>query len=170
MERGRRNTGTTTDLVHFSEEALDAIEEALEILIDESSARCALVIDRTGCILAYCGDFHPIGKETMGATAAGVVAALNTMVARASSPEVSVRLYGADVDKIHFLVVADRIILCLLYSRRTTAGRIRAAAKAFSHTITPILSKERDSTTPESLVKSVQFIENKLNDMFKDMM
>ncbi len=105
----------------------------------------------------------------MGATAAGVVAALNTMVANASSPEVSIRLYGADVDKVHFLVIADRVILTLLYSRRTTAGRVRSAAKSFAQAVAPLIENQDDTTNHEHLVKSVQFIENKLNDMFKDM-
>lgn len=159
-----------TDIFHFSEQVLEVIDDSLVLMLDESNARCALVIDRTGCIIASSGDFHPIGQEVMGATAAGIVAALNSMVARASSPEVSVRLYGSDLDNIHFLVVADRLILCILYSRRTTSGRVRASAKTFSQRITPLIEQERgDTTSPERLVQSVRFIEDKLNDMFKDL-
>jgi predicted regulator of Ras-like GTPase activity (Roadblock/LC7/MglB family) len=172
MASHRQKHGTsTTGLIHFSKEGLEAIDEALETLVEKSSGRCALVIDRTGCILSFVGDFHPLGKETMGATAAGVIAALNTMVSSASSPEVSIKLYGSDIDKIHFYVVADRLILCVLYAKRTTAGQIRTAARDFVNTINPILEKEKISPVdPTNLFKSVQFIESKLDDVFKDIM
>ncbi len=168
-DRARRNL-TGTGLVHFSSDALEQIDEALEALIEASVARCALLIDRTGCIVSSSGDFHPISQENMGAVAAGVIAALNAMVSRASSPEVSVKFYGAEIDKIHYVVVADRLILCMLHGRSTTSGQIRGAAKEFVTTVTSIIGKDKvDESENKNLVKSVQYIESKLNEMFKDL-
>lgn len=168
-ERVRRNP-TGTGIIHFSDNVLSQMDEALETLLVDSKAKCALVIDRTGVILSSAGDFHPISKDNMGAVAAGVVAALNTMVSRATTPEVSVKFYGSDIDKIHFVVIADRFVLCMLHSRNTTTGQVRSAAKTFSTFIVPIIEKERASETHgENLIKSVQYIEDKLNDMFKDL-
>lgn len=166
-ERMRKGTGT--GFVHFSNDVLEQMDGALERLLEESHAKCALVLDRTGVILASAGDFHPVSVDNMGAVAAGVIAALNMMVARAISPEVSIKFYGADVDKIHFMVVADRLILCMLHSRHTTTGHIRSAAKTFSQDIVPALQNDRpQEANHESLAKSVQYIEGKLNDLFKD--
>ena len=123
--------GSPGSVFGFSESLLTLTQEALRELVDVSRARCALVIDRTGCILASAGDFHPINPSTMGAIAAATIAALNSMVSRASSPEVSVKFYGGDVDKIHFVLIEDRLALCLLHSRQATSGQIRAAARAF---------------------------------------
>lgn len=168
IERGKRLTATA-GIVFFSSDVLEKIDEAVEVLLEESKARCALVIDRTGCLLSSAGDFYPLAEDTMGAVAAGVIAALNTMVSRATSPEVSIKLYGSDVDKIHFLVIKDRLILCMLHTRHTTGGQIRAAAKSFSNTVTPIIEREKsDSQEGTDLAKSVQYIEAKLNDLFKE--
>jgi predicted regulator of Ras-like GTPase activity (Roadblock/LC7/MglB family) len=166
----QRRVPSSSGLIFFSSEVLEQIDRALLDLLEESKAKCAVLIDRTGCILSSAGDFHPMAEENMGAVAAGVIAALNTMVARASSPEVSVRFYGSDIDKIHFTVVADRLILCMLHSRQTTSGQIRSAAKAFSTVAKKLVesAKISDDTESEDLARSVQFIENKLNDMFKD--
>lgn len=164
-------TNPSADLTYFSEDLLATMDEALDVLLDESNAVCALVIDRSGCILSSCGSFEPIDRDNMGAVAAGVVAALTSMVAQASSPEVSVKLYGADPDKVHFMVVGNRLILCVLYTRQTTTGQIRAAAKSFAQALTPLLSK--DATTQNDtagVLKSVQYIESKLNDIFSDLM
>ena len=167
-DRPRRNT-TGTGIVHFSTSVLEEMDTALEVLLDESKAKCAMVIDRTGCILSSAGDFHPLSQDNMGAVAAGVVAAINTMVARASSPEVSVKFYGAEIDKIHFQLLADRLILCMMHSRHTTTGQVRAAGKAFCTQIVPILQKDKGNEVDgANLAKSVQYIESKINEMFKD--
>jgi predicted regulator of Ras-like GTPase activity (Roadblock/LC7/MglB family) len=148
---------------------LEKIDTALELLLKESKAKCALVIDRTGCILSSGGDFYPLAQDTMGAVAAGVIAALNTMVSRASSPEVSVKFYGGDIDKVHFVVIADRLVLCMLHSRQITSGQIRSAAKTFGAAVQQAIDQSRnESTETDELARSVQFIESKLNDMFKD--
>ena len=160
----------THGLVLFSEDTLLKIDAAIEVLLEESKAKCAIVIDRTGCILSSGGDFHPLNQDTMGAVAAGVIAALNTMVSRATSPEVSVKFYGSDIDKIHFQLVGDRLILCMLHSRHNTSGQIRSAAKSFIATINPVLEGEKTAAdNGGDLAKSVQYIESKLNDLFKDL-
>jgi predicted regulator of Ras-like GTPase activity (Roadblock/LC7/MglB family) len=164
-----RHSATGTGIVHFSDEVLQKMDEALDALLDESKSRCAMVIDRTGCILSSAGDFAPLSQDNMGAVAAGVIAAINTMVARANSPEVSVKFYGSEIDKIHFVLLADRLILCMIHSRHTTTGQVRAAARSFANTMLPILAKDKASESQgANLAKSVQYIENKINEMFKD--
>jgi hypothetical protein len=170
--RGRENhQAGNGGIVEFSEDILSTMDGALAMLLEETGSRCAFVIDRTGCILSASGDFHPIGRETMGATAAGVIAALNTMVAQAVSPEVSIKLYGSEVDKVHFYVIADRLVLGILQTRSSTTGTVRNAARSFAQTISPLLARDRaEGHDTQRVVKSVQYIESKLDDIFKDMM
>jgi predicted regulator of Ras-like GTPase activity (Roadblock/LC7/MglB family) len=172
-ERTRRKmTGTTTgDLVLFGDEVLKAMDEALHILVEETGARCAFVMDRTGVVLASVGDFHPTGPETMGATAAGVIAALNSMVGRTTNTEMSVKVYSSEIDKIHFSVVIDRLVLCILQTRQTTTGTVRTASRTFAQSITPLLVTEQDtSDDTQRVVKSVRYIESKLDDIFKELL
>lgn len=167
----RPKTPEDTDLYSFSDEFLEKMDDHLDHLLHESNAKCAMVIDRSGCILSSAGDFDPLSQENMGAMAAGVIAALNAMVSQASSPEVSIKFYGAEVDKIHYVVLADRLILCMLLSRHTTSAQIRQAARNFTADILPLIARERASTQQTNagdLLKSVQYIESKLNEMFLD--
>lgn len=101
----------------------------------------------------------------MGAIAAGAVAALNSLVARAESPELSIRFYGADVERIHFALLSDRLILTLVHPRIAGSGGVRAATKAFIQKVRPMI--DRDQTRP-STFQSLQFIENKLDQLFTD--
>lgn len=168
-ESVRGSNSGTTGFHALPSEALEKLEEMLEKLTDASRARCSLVLDRTGLILSGCGDFHPLNPAVMGATAAGVVAALNSMVARSASPEVSVRIYGAEVEKIHFVLLGERLILCLLLGRLTTSGQMRQAVKEFLNEVNPLLDRYRpDQQQGASVLQSVMYIETKLDEMFKD--
>ena len=154
----------------LSNRVLEIIHNGLEELVGTSRARCALVLDRTGCIMASAGDFHPINPSTMGATAAATIAALNRMVSRASSPEVSVKFYGAEIDKIHFVLLGERLVLCLLHSRHVTSGQIRSAARTFVSKIEPEIDADKSAVRDEeaTLLESVSYIESKLDELFKD--
>ncbi len=174
---GARNPGgyptghlENASIYGFSENLLSLMQNALRELVEVSRARCGLVIDRTGCILASAGDFHPINPSTMGATAAATIAALNSMVSRASTPEVSVKFFGGEVDRIHFVLIEDRLALCLMHSRQATSGQIRSAAKSFLQRVTPELSAERSPSAEDTgrLRNAVQFIETKLDELFSD--
>lgn len=158
-----------TGFIALPDEAVVRLEEDLLSLIEECKARCGLVLDRTGLILAAAGDFHPISPQIMGATAAGVIAALNTMVARAQSPEVSVRFFGSELEKIHFFLLGDRMILCLILGRYSLSVNVRTAMKNFAGKSAPMLERFRPSRgQAENVRKSVQFIESKLDELFKD--
>lgn len=146
--------------------------EALAELVDQGGARCAVVVDRTGCIMGSEGRFDQVDPATMGATAAATIAALNKMVSRESSREVSVRVHDAEIDKIHFVVIDQRLTLCLLYSHDETGAGIRAAARSVARRIAADVDEDRSNGVgkdQEDLIESVSYIENKLDELFKDL-
>lgn len=164
--------GSGSQFFALSYRVLEIVNERLTRMVEEDHVRCAMLIDRTGCIMASAGDFHPINPSTMGATAAATIAALNTMVSRATSPEVSVKFYGAEIDRIHFFLVEERLILCLLTSRNATQSNIRSVAKTFATELGREIDEDRQQNRGEGreLLQSVNYIENKLDELFKDFM
>lgn len=168
------NSGTGTGpppILLFSQNCIDLMHSALRELVDLSRAKCAVVVDRTGCILAASGDFHPVNPGVMGATAAATIAALNSLVSRASSQEVSVKFYGGEIDRIHFVLIEERLVLCLLHSRQATSGQIRSASKAFLNRVLPAIEDEKRNMNTEdtdNLLNAVFFIESKLDELFDD--
>lgn len=163
--------GSGTHFYALSYRVLEVIHQELEKLLAGTAARCALVIDRTGCIMASAGNFEPINPSTMGATAAATIAALNTMVSRASSPEVSVKFYGSEIDRIHFTLIEERLILCLLYGKEAESKEIRTHARHFAATVSQEIDEDRSrarETGGKDVLESVNYIENKLDELFMD--
>ncbi len=166
----KQREGSSGELLQFSSNLLEKIDAAVELLLAGSRARCVLVIDRTGLIVSSGGDASHVGSDTMGAVGAGVVAALRTLVADQETPEISIQLYGSEIGRIHFMVLANRLILCMMHSRDNSTGEVRAAARQFANNILPLLREESEKMyDTDELVRSVQYIESKLNEMFRDL-
>lgn len=149
----------------LSRRTIEELEGALTELWEQSRARCAFILDRTGCILASQGDFYPMNPQTMGAIAAGAIAALNSLVSRAESREVTIRFYGGEIERIHFALISDRLIVTLLHSHNATTGNIRNAVRNFIQRVRPILEREQTRPGP---IASVEYIEKKLDEMFRE--
>ncbi len=168
--RPKPREGSSGELLQFSSALLEKIDAAVELLLAGSRARCILVIDRSGLIVSSGGDFSDVGSDTMGAVGAGVVAALRTLVADKETPEISIKLYGSDIGRIHFMVLANRLILLMMHSRENSTGEVRAASRQFASNILPLLREESEKMhDTDELVRSVQYIETKLNEMFGDL-
>jgi len=166
-----RGSGSTSHIYALSRAILEMMAQTLKELVETAGCRCAVVVDRTGCIMASEGDFNLVDPATMGATAAATVAALNKMVSRDSSREIGVRFYDADIDKIHFAVIDRRLTLCLLYNQSETGAGIRTAAKTAATRIADAIAADRGvglEQDAEKLLESVNFIEGKLDELFKD--
>lgn len=149
----------------LSRRTIEDLDAALNDLRTDSGSRCAFVLDRTGCILAHCGDFHPLNPQTMGAIAAGALAALNSLVSRAESREVSIRFYGSEVERIHFALLNERLSVVLLYTQNPRITNVRASVRGFVQRVRPII--ERDQTRPGPLA-SMEYIETKLDELFRE--
>ncbi len=162
--------GAGSQIYALSYRVLELLVDALEDLVENTKIRCALVIDRTGCIMASAGDFGAMNPSTLGATAAATIAALNTMVARANTPEVSVKFYGGEVDNIHFVLIEERLVLCLLYGSSASTGEVRDGARKFVQAVGVEIEQDKRNTRQEnkSLLESVNYIESKLDELFKD--
>ncbi len=154
-----------SDFYSLSEETINKIFQEMQKLLENTNARCALLVDKSGYIIASEGNFSYLPAEDMGAIAAGSVAALGTLVNIANSSEMTIDFHSKGIDTIYFVLLNNRIFLNILYDSSITKKKIRDASKAFVKAVQPLL--DRDGTQPVKL-QSVEFIEEKLSELFKE--
>ncbi len=152
-------------LFAISKETIEIIEKHLQRLIKIAKPKCAFLFERSGYIICSKGEFEFLQPEDMGATAAGALAALQNMVNLTNSKEQTITFYNTNVDKIHFAMVTNRVFLAVLYDSETTNKKIRDAVKEFLRIINPYLTSDESKHVTFS---SVQYINDKLNELFKD--
>ena len=130
----------------FREEDAARIGALLHRLLGESNARTALLVDRTGQMLATAGEeprFDPIAFASL--TAADFSA--NDQLARMlGENEFGALFHQGDKDSLYLADVARRVILVVLFDNRTTLGlvklRVRGVVEALAALFTEMFARE----------------------------
>src|SRR5260221_3265513 len=113
----------------FREEDATRIGALLNSLLREANARTALLVDRTGQMLATVGEeprFDPVAFASL--TAADFSA--NDQLARMlGENEFGALFHQGDRDSLYLADVARRVILVVLFDNRTTLGLVKLKMK-----------------------------------------
>jgi predicted regulator of Ras-like GTPase activity (Roadblock/LC7/MglB family) len=114
----------------FTEDDFGAITKCLERFLQESNARCALLVDRTGQLVATVGE-KPTFDPTAFATLTAADFSANDQLAKLiGEKEFSSLFHQGERDSMYLADVANRVILVVLFDGRTTLGLVRLKMKA----------------------------------------
>ncbi|HEX5830217.1 MAG TPA: roadblock/LC7 domain-containing protein [Gemmatimonadaceae bacterium] len=125
----------------FTEDDSGAITETLQRFLFDSNARCALLVDRTGQLVATVGeqpDFDPTAFATL--TAADFSA--NDQLAKLiGETDFSTLFHQGEKESMYLADVARRVILVVLFDNRTTLGLVRLKLKQAVEELTRLFEK-----------------------------
>lgn len=130
----------------FREEDASRIGALLNSLLREANAKTALLVDRTGQMLATVGEeprFDPVAFASL--TAADFSA--NDQLARMlGENEFGALFHQGEKDSLYLADVARRVILVVLFDNRTTLGlvklRVRNVVEELSALFTAMFARE----------------------------
>jgi predicted regulator of Ras-like GTPase activity (Roadblock/LC7/MglB family) len=113
----------------FTEGDFGAITKSLERFLQESNARCALLVDRTGQLVATVGE-KPTFDPTAFATLTAADFSANDQLAKLiGEKEFSSLFHQGERESMYLADVAHRVILVVLFDSRTTLGLVRLKMK-----------------------------------------
>jgi predicted regulator of Ras-like GTPase activity (Roadblock/LC7/MglB family) len=116
----------------FTEDDFGAITQSLERFLGECNARCALLIDRTGQLVATVGeqpDFDPTAFSTL---AAADFSANDQLAKLIGENDFNSLFHQGEKESMYLADIARRVILVVLFDNRTTLGLVRLKMK---HTV-----------------------------------
>jgi predicted regulator of Ras-like GTPase activity (Roadblock/LC7/MglB family) len=130
----------------FREEDASRIGSLLNGLLREANARTALLVDRTGQMLATVGEeprFDPVAFASL--TAADFSA--NDQLARMlGENEFGALFHQGERDSLYLADIARRVILVVIFDNRTTLGlvklRVRTAVERLNAIFTEMFARE----------------------------
>jgi predicted regulator of Ras-like GTPase activity (Roadblock/LC7/MglB family) len=113
----------------FTEEDFNAITGSLQKFLFESNARCALLVDRTGQLVATVGE-QPSFDPTAFATLTAADFSANDQLARmVGETDFNSLFHQGEKESMYLADVARRVILVTLFDNRTTLGLVRLKVK-----------------------------------------
>ena len=114
----------TPDLVLYEEE-FQKIKDALQRLGQDSNANVVFLVDKNGQQIAAIGDLSSLDTTSLASLTAGNVAATDGLARLIGEKEFSILFHEGVRDNIHISIVAQRVILVVIFDQRSSLGLVR---------------------------------------------
>ena len=113
----------------FTEEDYTALTAVLQRFLFDSSARCALLVDRSGQLVTFAGD-RPTFDVTAFATLTAADFSANDQLAKLiGESDFNSLFHQGEKESMYLADIARRVILVALFDNRTTLGLVRLKIK-----------------------------------------
>jgi predicted regulator of Ras-like GTPase activity (Roadblock/LC7/MglB family) len=114
----------------FSESDFKLIQQHLQAFLRESNARCALLVDRNGQLVATVGDAPKFDSAAFASLTAADFSANDQLAKMIGEAEFASLVHQGEKESMYLTDVAKRVILVVLFDVRTTLGLVKLKAKA----------------------------------------
>ena len=121
----------SADFVLYEEE-FKHLEEALRRLRQEANAKAVFLIDKNGQQIASHGDMSGVDATSLASLTAGNVAATDGLAKLIGEKEFSILFHEGERDNIHISLVAQRVILVVIFDEKSSLGLVRLRVKKAS--------------------------------------
>ena len=125
----------------FTEDDFGAITQSLQRFLYDSNARCALLVDRTGQLVATVGE-QPNFDPTAFATLTAADFSANDQLARLiGETDFNSLFHQGEKESMYLADIARRLILVVLFDNRTTLGLVRLKMKLVVEELTKLFEQ-----------------------------
>jgi predicted regulator of Ras-like GTPase activity (Roadblock/LC7/MglB family) len=115
---------TLPDLVLYDDE-FKKIKDSLSRLASDSNSNVVFLVDKNGQQIAAVGDLTTLDTTSLASLTAGNVAATDGLARLIGEKEFSILFHEGERDNIHISIVAQRVILVVIFDERTSLGLVR---------------------------------------------
>ncbi|MBA3890681.1 MAG: roadblock/LC7 domain-containing protein [Gemmatimonadaceae bacterium] len=136
----------------FTEDDFGAITQSLQRFLHDSNARCALLVDRTGQLIATVGE-QPTFDPTAFATLTAADFSANDQLAKLiGETDFNSLFHQGEKESMYLADVARRVILVIIFDNRTTLGLVRLKLKSTIDELTRLFTQvfERGASGPST--------------------
>ncbi len=105
------------------------ISEHLTVLLRESDARSAMVVDRTGQLVANAGEALSFDTTVFASLTAADFSANDQLAKMIGEREFASLFHQGEKESMYLADVGRRLILVVLFDQRTTVGLVRLRVK-----------------------------------------
>ena len=114
------------------DEEFQRISVVIEKLLRESNAKVIFLVDKNGQLIAGCGETENLDTTSLASLTAGNIAATGGLAKLIGEKEFSILFHEGEKDNIHISIVAQRVILVVIFDHRSSLGLVRLRVKKAS--------------------------------------
>ena len=114
------------------------ITQVCDRLCRDANARVVFVIDKNGQLIASSGETERLDSTSLASLVAGEIAATGGLAKLIGEKDFSVLFHEGVRDNLHISIVASRVILVVIFDKRSSLGLVRLRVKKCSEELTRI--------------------------------
>ena len=118
----------------------EALHSILRKLLTDASAKVVFLVDKNGTLLASVGDAVGFDTTSLASLAAGNIAATGGLANLIGEKEFSILFHEGERDNMHLSVVAERLILVVVFDRRSSVGLVRLRVRQATARLTAVMA------------------------------
>ncbi|HEX9206180.1 MAG TPA: roadblock/LC7 domain-containing protein [Candidatus Deferrimicrobiaceae bacterium] len=118
----------------------EAFLAILRKLLSDSYSKVVFLVDKNGTLLASVGGSEGFDTTSLASLAAGNIAATGGLANLIGEKEFSILFHEGERDNMHISVVADRLILVVVFDRRSSVGLVRLRVRRASGDLEKVLA------------------------------
>jgi predicted regulator of Ras-like GTPase activity (Roadblock/LC7/MglB family) len=147
---------TLPDLVLYDDE-FRKIKDSLQRLASDANANVVFLVDKNGQQIAAVGDLTTLDTTSLASLTAGNVAATDGLARLIGEKEFSILFHEGERDNIHISIVAQRVILVVIFDERTSLGLVRLRVRRAMSELEKIFEDIARKAEKEKLALSPDF-------------
>ena len=128
------------DLVMYEEE-FNQIKQVISKLRVDANAKVVFLVDKNGQQIAAHGDIENLDTTSLASLTAGNVAATDGLAKLIGEKEFSILFHEGEKDNIHISIVAQRVILVVIFDERSSLGLVRLRVKKASQELNDVFAR-----------------------------
>jgi len=156
------------DMVMYEEE-FQQIQEVCTRLHRDSNSKAVLLIDKNGQLIAESGETAALDTTSLSSLTAGNVAATGGIAKLLAEKEFTGQFHEGERTHIHISLVAQRVILVILFDERSSLGlvrlRVRKASDELARIFDALMAKVQEPSAPSIFS---EITDEDIDNLFKD--
>lgn len=154
------------------EEEFLLIKQLLESLRMDASAKIVFLVDKNGQQIADAGEVNLVDTTSLASLTAGNVAATDGLAKLIGEKEFSILFHEGRKDNIHISIVAQRLILVVIFDERSSLGlvrlRVRKAASDIERVLNEMEAKAQAVGTVETVSPFAEITDDDIDALFSE--
>ncbi len=154
------------------EEEFVLIKALLDGLRMDASAKIVFLVDKNGQQIADAGEVDLVDTTSLASLTAGNVAATDGLAKLIGEKEFSILFHEGRKDNIHISIVAQRLILVVIFDERSSLGLVRLRVRKASVDIERVLlemeAKSQNVGTVENVSPFAEITDDDIDALFSE--
>ena len=156
------------DMVLYEDE-FQQIQDVISRLHRDSNSQAVLLIDKNGQLIAESGETTSLDTTSLSSLTAGNVAATGGIAKLLREKEFTGQFHEGEHTHIHISLVAQRVILVILFDERSSLGlvrlRVRRASEELTRIFDALMAKVQQPSAPSIFS---EITDEDIDNLFKD--